>query len=246
VGFGSSLDQTHSRTETTIKMLRVFFLTGVYRTLDVLDERVKLVLFPLDEADEADADEDPRKPKGRDDMTGYDVQADELRDTLLRYIQMLRKEVLLTTAVEEFEGADRISTDDVAHMLMRRTKALVRTVQTHLHSIPEGIVFVAAQHAARAPGKEQRTQGVTGGSLALHKRIAEHDWDDDESAAIADEIRLDHARLDAKSDVKGTHIPEIHRGGRVKYEDDGSIGEVTPLTTHSLDLKHRSSSARRR
>jgi hypothetical protein len=119
-------------------------------------------------------------------------------------------------------------------------------VQTHLHSIPEGIVFVAAQHAARAPGKEQRTQGVTGGSLALHKRIAEHDWDDDESAAIADEIRLDHARLDAKSDVKGTHIPEIHRGGRVKYEDDGSIGEVTPLTTHSLDLKHRSSSARRR
>jgi hypothetical protein len=126
-------------------------------------------------------------------------------------------------------------------MLMRRTKALLLTVQMHLHSIPEGIVFVAAQHASRAPSADSRGVAITGGSLALHKRIAEHgsggDWTD-ESAEIAEELRLDHARLDAKSDVKGTHIPEIHRGGRVKFTGR-TIGHVEHMGPLRVDMKHR-------
>lgn len=229
VNFGENLDQTHSRTETTVKMLRVFFLTGIYRTLDVLDDRVKLVLFPLDTND--DAQERRKRDKYADDMTGYELQADELRDTLLRYIQMLRKEVLLTTAVEEYEGAQRISTDDVASMLMRRTKALIRTVQMHLHAIPEGVVFVAAQHAAHMPDDKGDKPWPTGASLALKPMLdgIEDEWHTTASE-IARELDAKHTTLKAQFDVKGTHIPDETRAGYAEY--DGNLryisGNVLP------------------
>ena len=219
ISFGLSLDQTHSRTETTVSMLRVFFLTGIYRTLDVLDDRVKLVLFPLDTDD--DAQERRKRDKYADDMTGYELQADELRDTLLRYIQMLRKEVLLTTAVEEYEGAQRISTDDVANMLMRRTKALIRTVQMHLHAIPEGVVFVAAQHAAHMPDDKGDKPWPTGASLSLKPMldgIEDVEWHTTASE-IARELDAKHTTLKAQFDVKGTHIPDETRAGYAEYDD---------------------------
>jgi hypothetical protein len=230
--FGENLDQTHSRTETTVKMLRVFFLTGIYRTLDVLDDRVKLVLFPLDTND--DAQERRKRDKYADDMTGYELQADELRDTLLRYIQMLRKEVLLTTAVEEYEGAQRISTDDVASMLMRRTKALIRTVQMHLHAIPEGVVFVAAQHAAHMPDDKGDKPWPTGASLALKPMLdgIEDEWHTTASE-IARELDAKHTTLKAQFDVKGTHIPDETRAGYATYNTEGRyIASKVERTKH--------------
>jgi hypothetical protein len=217
--FGDSLDQTHSRTESTVKMLHVFFLTGIYRTLDVLDDRVKLVLFPLDA--EPDARTTEKRNEVSDDMTGYEMQADELRDTLLRYIQMLRKEVLLTTAVEEYEGAERISTDDVAAMLIRRTKALIRTVQMHLHSIPEGIVFVAAQHSShvtRAMGEEKKPW-PTGAALSLKPILDDVDDEDwyGRSSEIVSELNEKEWTLKADYDVKGTYVSDELNTGRVKY-----------------------------
>jgi hypothetical protein len=235
IKFGDTLDQTHSRTETTIKMLRVFFLTGIYRTLDVLDDRVKLVLFPLDV--DADARSVTKRNDAADDMTGYEMQADELRDTLLRYIQMLRKEVLLTTAVEEYEGANRISTEDVASMLLRRTKALIRTVQMHLHAIPEGIVFVAAQHASQNPTsstKSDKKPWPTGAALSL-KPILDEVEDEDEwytrSSEIVSELNEKHWTLKADYDIKGTYVPEELNAGRVKYHPTtGAMDKVEPVT----------------
>lgn len=234
IKFGDTLDQTHSRTETTIKMLRVFFLTGIYRTLDVLDDRVKLVLFPLDV--DADARSVTKRNDAADDMTGYEMQADELRDTLLRYIQMLRKEVLLTTAVEEYEGANRISTEDVASMLLRRTKALIRTVQMHLHAIPEGIVFVAAQHASQNPTsstKSDKKPWPTGAALSL-KPILDEVEDEDEwytrSSEIVSELNEKHWTLKADYDIKGTYVPEELNAGRVKYHPTtGVMNKVEPV-----------------
>ena len=215
VNFGDTLDQTHSRTETTIKMLRVFFLTGIYRTLDVLDDRVKLVLFPLDV--ETDARSVTKRNDAADDMTGYEMQADELRDTLLRYIQMLRKEVLLTTAVEEYEGANRISTEDVASMLIRRTKALIRTVQMHLH---------ASQNKS---SKEDRKPWPTGAALSL-KPILE-DVDDEDwygrSSEIVSELNEKHWTLKADYDIKGTYVPDQLQAGRVRYE--GATGTMSKV-----------------
>ncbi|NDD75646.1 MAG: hypothetical protein EBZ40_11825 [Gammaproteobacteria bacterium] len=230
VKFGDTLDQTHSRTETTIKMLRVFFLTGIYRTLDVLDDRVKLVLFPLDM--ETDARSVAKRNDAADDMTGYEMQADELRDTLLRFIQMLRKEVLLTTAVEEYEGANRISTEDVAAMLVRRTKALIRTVQMHLHAIPEGIVFVAAQHASQSTAgtsKEDKKPWPTGAALSLKPILDDVDEEDwyGRSSEIVSELNEKHWTLKADYDIKGTYIPDELNKGRVKYRAaDGTMEDV--------------------
>jgi hypothetical protein len=226
--FGDSLDQTHSRTESTVKMLHVFFLTGIYRTLDVLDDRVKLVLFPLDA--EPDARTTEKRNEVSDDMTGYEMQADELRDTLLRYIQMLRKEVLLTTAVEEYEGAERISTDDVAAMLIRRTKALIRTVQMHLHSIPEGIVFVAAQHSShvtRAMGEEKKPW-PTGAALSLKPILDDVDDEDwyGRSSEIVSELNEKEWTLKADYDVKGTYVADELNTGRVKYRAGGVMGPI--------------------
>jgi len=242
IKFGDTLDQTHSRTETTIKMLRVFFLTGIYRTLDVLDDRVKLVLFPLDV--DADARSVTKRNDAADDMTGYEMQADELRDTLLRYIQMLRKEVLLTTAVEEYEGANRISTEDVASMLLRRTKALIRTVQMHLHAIPEGIVFVAAQHASQNPTsstKSDKKPWPTGAALSL-KPILDEVEDEDEwytrSSEIVSELNEKHWTLKADYDIKGTYVPEELNTGRVKYDPTtGAMKGVDPVTHTKYKFK---------
>jgi hypothetical protein len=242
IKFGDTLDQTHSRTETTIKMLRVFFLTGIYRTLDVLDDRVKLVLFPLDV--DADARSVTKRNDAADDMTGYEMQADELRDTLLRYIQMLRKEVLLTTAVEEYEGANRISTEDVASMLLRRTKALIRTVQMHLHAIPEGIVFVAAQHASQNPTsstKSDKKPWPTGAALSL-KPILDEVEDEDEwytrSSEIVSELNEKHWTLKADYDIKGTYVPEELNTGRVKYDPTtGVMNKVEPVEHNKYTFK---------
>jgi hypothetical protein len=242
IKFGDTLDQTHSRTETTIKMLRVFFLTGIYRTLDVLDDRVKLVLFPLDV--DADARSVTKRNDAADDMTGYEMQADELRDTLLRYIQMLRKEVLLTTAVEEYEGANRISTEDVASMLLRRTKALIRTVQMHLHAIPEGIVFVAAQHASQNPTsstKSDKKPWPTGAALSL-KPILDEVEDEDEwytrSSEIVSELNEKHWTLKADYDIKGTYVPEELNTGRVKYDPKtGVMDKVEPVEHNKYTFK---------
>ena len=242
IKFGDTLDQTHSRTETTIKMLRVFFLTGIYRTLDVLDDRVKLVLFPLDV--DADARSVTKRNDAADDMTGYEMQADELRDTLLRYIQMLRKEVLLTTAVEEYEGANRISTEDVASMLLRRTKALIRTVQMHLHAIPEGIVFVAAQHASQNPTSSTNSDKKpwpTGAALSL-KPILDEVEDEDEwytrSSEIVSELNEKHWTLKADYDIKGTYVPEELNTGRVKYHPrTGVMDKVEPVEHNKYTFK---------
>jgi hypothetical protein len=246
IRFGDTLDQTHSRTETTIKMLRVFFLTGIYRTLDVLDDRVKLVLFPLDM--ETDARSVAKRNDAADDMTGYEMQADELRDTLLRFIQMLRKEVLLTTAVEEYEGANRISTEDVAAMLVRRTKALIRTVQMHLHAIPEGIVFVAAQHASQSPAgtsKEDKKPWPTGAALSLKPILDDVDEEDwyGRSSEIVSELNEKHWTLKADYDIKGTYIPDELNKGRVKYRlRDGTMDDVEPVVHRDYAFepeKHR-------
>ena len=243
LNFGESLDQTHSRTETTIKMLRVFFLTGIYRTLDVLDDRVKLVIFPLDA--NTDAKETEKRNVKADNMTGYEMQADELRDTLLRFIQMLRKEVLLTTAVEEYEGANRISTDDVASMLIRRTKALIRTVQMHLHSLPEGIVFVAAQHSSRTPGSrsEDKNPWPTGAALSLKPILEEVDEEDwyGRSTEIVSELEEKDWKLRDDYDIKGTYVPDELNSGRVLY-DNGVMGEIEKVShrAYNVDpLKHR-------
>ena len=245
--FGDSLDQTHSRTESTVKMLHVFFLTGIYRTLDVLDDRVKLVLFPLDAEPDARATE--KRNEVSDDMTGYEMQADELRDTLLRYIQMLRKEVLLTTAVEEYEGAERISTDDVAAMLIRRTKALIRTVQMHLHSIPEGIVFVAAQHSShvtRAMGEEKKPW-PTGAALSLKPILDDVDDEDwyGRSSEIVSELNEKEWTLKADYDVKGTYVADELNTGRVKYPG-GVMGDIENVAHNDYTLPTKKMEHRRR
>ena len=238
VNFGDTLDQTHSRTETTIKMLRVFFLTGIYRTLDVLDDRVKLVLFPLDV--ETDARSVTKRNDAADDMTGYEMQADELRDTLLRYIQMLRKEVLLTTAVEEYEGANRISTEDVASMLIRRTKALIRTVQMHLHALPEGIVFVAAQHASQnTSSKADKKPWPTGAALSLKPILDDVDDEDwyGRSSEIVSELNEKHWTLKADYDIKGTYVPDELNTGRVKYNGAGVMQDVEAVNHNDYTFK---------
>jgi hypothetical protein len=155
--FGESAFGHESRTEGTIEMLNVFFLTGLYRSLDELDTRIQLVLFDLGRDNTGQLVETASATSPMREQ--YARKLTELREELLLLLQLLRQDVLVGNAPSVLAKGHVRTKHEQATIVRHAAKGLIRVLYRLLHKSEAGLVFSVCANAHRDPAAGKRYGG---------------------------------------------------------------------------------------
>jgi hypothetical protein len=155
--FGATSFGHESRTETTIEMLNVFFLTGLYRSLDEIDTRIQLVLFDLGRDNTGQLVDTAPEPNPLREQ--YSLKLSELRDELLLLLQLLRKDVLVGHSAAVFAKGHIRSKKEQATIVRHAAKGLIRILYRLLQRTEPGLIFSICS-SSLYEGKGKRPQQI--------------------------------------------------------------------------------------
>jgi hypothetical protein len=136
MSFGSALQR--SSTETSLRVLNTFFLTGLYRTLDELDQRTQMTLLPL------------LSTHGQKSSHPLVQQTSQFRSHLLDLILILRKESVVNySALEVTQMSATRSLPDQCAVVQSEAKTLIDAVHAEFNKSDVGLVFIACSPIRR-------------------------------------------------------------------------------------------------
>jgi hypothetical protein len=189
--FGESRFGAHdeSRTESTIRFINIFFLTGLYQTLDTLDGQVVRVIFDTGRDEEGqlvtthkrarrnsrfggpaqaawarerlETRAPPRLDRDGAVYADYKRKVSELRSEVVFLLEILRNGAYHGTATGQ-SGDEHRTQQQQAHLVRNACTALTHVLKRVLSRSPVGLVFAICSHPkSLTDGGQQLPIGAT-------------------------------------------------------------------------------------
>lgn len=197
--FGESRFGAHgeSRTESTIGFIDLFFLTGLYRTLDELDGKVGGIIFDTGRdtdgrlvatprqrrhslfGDERDAAADRERLERRSVRVDYRTKISELRTELVLLLEIMRNGAQLGVSTA-LNGEATRSKPEQAYLVRNACHALTHVLKRALSQSTVGLVFSVCSNM-RGPDDDAKLGGQRELPLGATTRLSEEEGLEDQS-----------------------------------------------------------------
>jgi hypothetical protein len=147
LAFGAASGPSSS-TERSMRAINLFFLTGLYRTLDELDRKTPMTLMPLLGGADSAHESHPLVQ-----------QTSMFRSHLLDLIMLLHGENVVNYSALLVSGARKSSLAEQCKKVLSEAKVLVAAVHQELNRSDLGLIFIASSRSQR-PGDDMYPVGA--------------------------------------------------------------------------------------